>query len=102
MSTEEEKDDKYTQESESEYQTETSNSTEVESVFKLKLGDIIEIISPTNAQLHESHFFITYINEQRIQLINVATLEEVQLNMNDETGELMDESIIEVHLVNRI
>ena len=101
MSTEEEKDDKYTQESESEYQTETSNSTEVESVFKLKLGDIIEIISPTNAQLHESHFFITYINEQRIQLINVATLEEVQLNMNDETGELMDESIIEVHLVNR-
>ena len=67
----EENDDEYTKESEK------------GSAFKLKLGDIIEIVSPTNAQLHESHFFITYINEQRIQVINVATLEEVQLNMNE-------------------
>ena len=106
MSTEENKDakeeneDEYTEESESEYDTDTSNSTE-ESAFKLKLGDIIEIISPTNIQLHESHFFITYINEQRIQIINVATLEEVQLNINAETEELMDESITEVHLISR-
>ena len=69
--------------------------------FKLKLGDIIEIVSPTNAQLHESHFFITYINEKRIQLINIATLEEVQINKNEETGELTDESIIEIQLINR-
>jgi hypothetical protein len=102
----EENDDEYTKESklESELESEISegsNSTEDKSAFKLKLGDIIEVVSPTNAQLHEFHFFITYINGQRIQLINVATLEEIQLNINDETGELMDESITEVHLVNR-
>jgi hypothetical protein len=98
---EEENEENYSEYTKESYQSEESNSQEQESVFKLKLGDIIEIISPTNVQLHESHFFITYINEQRIQLINVATLEEVQLNINDETGELMDESITEVHLVSR-
>jgi hypothetical protein len=68
--------------------------------FKLKLGDIIEIIAETNSQLHQSHFFINYINDQRIQLINVATLEEIQLNKN-ETGELTDQSITEMHLISR-
>ncbi len=107
MSTEEnDAKDEYTKESESELESESESEsglskTPSESVFKLKLGDIIEIISPTNSQLHEAHFFITYINEQRIQIINVATLEEVQLNINEETGELTDESITEVHLVNR-
>ena len=86
---------------EKELDQEDNSSIESESVFKLKLGDIIEIISPTNSQLHESHFFITYINEKRIQIINVATLEEIQLNINEETKELTDESITEVHLVSR-
>lgn len=78
---------------------ETSGSSEI--FFKLMLGDIIEITSPTNSQLHEAHFFITYINNKRIQLINVATLEELQLNKDEETGELTDESITEIQLVNR-
>ena len=66
-----------------------------------KLGDIIEIIAPTNSQLNEFHFFINYINEKRIQLINVATLEEIQLNKNEETRELTDESITEIRLLSR-
>jgi len=104
MSTEEEMDNEPEKsESESEVEINETNtpSSESDANFKLRLGDIIEIISPTNSQLNESHFFITYINEQRIQLINVATLEEVQLNKNEETGALMDESITEIHLVNR-
>jgi len=72
-----------------------------ETSFNLKLGDIIEITSPSNTQLHESHFFITYINDKRIQLINVASLEEIQLNRDDETGQLRDESITEIQLISR-
>jgi len=72
-----------------------------EDSFNLKLGDIIEIASPTNMQLHESHFFITYINDKRIQLINVASLEEIQLNRDEETGQLRDESITEIQLISR-
>ena len=98
MSTEGENDNEKYNDSESE---ETPQSPSSEDIFRLKLGDIIEIVSQTNAQLHESHFFITYINNKRIQLINVATLEEVQLNINEETGELNDQSITEVQLVSR-
>lgn len=68
--------------------------------FNVQLSDIIEIISPTNDQLHESHFFIKYVNETRVELVNIASLEEVQLNKN-EKGELSDTSIIEVNLVSR-
>lgn len=80
---------------------EQSMSLDNELFFKLQLGDIIEILAPTNPQLHEFHFFIDYINDKRIQLINVATLEETQLNKNEETGELTDESIKEIQLINR-
>lgn len=85
-------------------QIETTNSSlspNDEIFFKLKLGDIIEIIAPSNSQLHEFHFFINYINDNRIQLINVATLEEIQLNKDEETGELTDQSMKEIHLINR-
>lgn len=84
---------------------ETSDMLEDSSISSssssLKLGDIIEIIAPTNSQLHDSHFFINYINETRIQIINVATLEEIQLNKLEETGELADESITEIRLLSR-
>lgn len=79
----------------------SSDESSNASSSSLKLGDIIEIIAPTNSQLHDSHFFINYINEKRIQIINVATLEEIQLNKKEETGELTDESITEIRLLSR-
>jgi hypothetical protein len=87
-----------------EYREEKSKeetSPESDESIKLKLGDIIEIIAPTNPLLHQSHFFIQYINESRIQIINVATLEETQLTIYKETGTFTDESITEILLVNR-
>lgn len=64
----------------------------------LELGDIIEILAPSNEQLHQSTFLITYIDDSKLKLVNVATLEKVQLNVD---GTLTDESIEEIHLLSR-
>ena len=69
--------------------------------LSLDLGDIIELIAPTNDQLHQSTFYITYIDNSKIKVTNVATLEKVQLNIDEQTGKLSDQSIVEIHLLSR-
>jgi hypothetical protein len=66
----------------------------------LRLGDIIQLRAPTNELLHENTFFIEYINEQRIVIIDVASLEQIQL-FKDENDEFTDQSITEVILISR-
>lgn len=66
----------------------------------LELGDIIEILAPTNRELHEITAYITYIDQQQIKLLNTATNKLYQLNINDE-GQFTDESITQVNLLSR-
>lgn len=73
---------------------------DLNSSITLELGDIIELISPSNDALHENTMYIKYIDNHHIRLINVATLTEVQLNIN-ESGNLTDESIIQINLLSR-
>ena len=47
---------------------ETNNSN-----IELKLGDIIEINSPTNPQYHQNVYYIDYIDANKIVIINVST-----------------------------
>ena len=76
------------------------NKLQSNSSITLELGDIIELISPANDIMHESTVFIKYIDNNFIQLINVSTLKEYQLNI-DENGFITDESIIQVNLLSR-
>ena len=46
--------------------------------FTLKLGDIVEIYSPKNDLLNNQTFFIEYINESRIVVLNISTMEQIQ------------------------
>tara|TARA_B110000879_G_C11183765_1_gene519997 strand:- start:373 stop:6471 length:6099 start_codon:yes stop_codon:yes gene_type:complete len=66
----------------------------------IELGDIIELISPANDIMHESTMFIKYIDNNHIQLIQVSTLKEYQLSI-DENGFITDESIIQINLLSR-
>ena len=70
------------------------------SELNLQLGDIIEIVSPTNSVYHETTFFIHYIDQTLIQITNVNFLQKYQLNIN-ETGNLTDESIVQINLLSR-
>lgn len=76
------------------------DNTPLSSSINLELGDIIEIISPTNSILHEHTFYIIYIDTLTIKLINVASLTHHQLNIL-ENGSLSDESIQQINLLNR-
>ena len=84
-------------EDESENEEQENNE---ESGFSLELGDIIEIISPTNSNYHQQTYYISYINPTRIELINVSTYQIEKLNIN-EYGTISDESITEINILNR-
>ena len=47
-------------------------SNEISSAISLELGDIIEIIAPTNVALHENSMYIKYIDNFHILLIHIA------------------------------
>ena len=66
----------------------------------LELGDIIEILAPTHSDIHETSFFIDYIDENQIELIHIANLKRHQLEMN-ESGGFTDESITSIILHSR-
>lgn len=68
--------------------------------IQLELGDIIEIMAPSNDDIHELTGLITYIDQHKIKLINSATSKTHVLNITDD-GLLSDESITSIHLLNR-
>lgn len=71
-----------------------------ENVVKLKLGDIIEIIAPNHVRLHEQSFFIDYIDNKTIVLLNIASNDYSQLTL-DNNGFLTDESIETIYILSR-
>lgn len=67
---------------------------------KLELGDIIQIVSPTNEEYHEQTFMIEYIDEHNIRLIHLTLYVEKTLNILDGRY-LSDESITQIKLLGR-
>ena len=68
--------------------------------INLQLGDIIKIIAPSNSALNEHIFFINYLDNRIIKLIDTDKKETIILNI-DEDGNLTDESIQEIELLSR-
>jgi hypothetical protein len=68
------------------------------SKIKLLLGDIIQLIAPNHENINEQTFFIDYIDETQIILLDVANLNTIQLNMDSE-GYLTDESIEKIYIL---
>jgi hypothetical protein len=66
----------------------------------LELSDVIDIIAPSNEMLNDKRFIIDYIDENKIILIDLNKFNKVQLNI-DENGILDNNSITEIHLINR-
>ena len=73
---------------------------ENKNAIELRLGDIIEIQSPTNVDYHENTYYIEYIDELKIKLINVSNLRKTVLTVNED-GKLTDESILSIYLLDR-
>ena len=67
----------------------------------LEYGDIIQLISPTNAEYHESVFFVNYIDETKLKIINVANNEIFMLAIKEDGSGFTDESILSIYLLDR-
>ena len=80
------------------------NNDVPDSSLFLELGDIIEIISPTNSTYNEKTFYISYIDLQKINIINVVDGETFTLNIKQIGSTALtftDESITEINLLSR-
>ena len=73
--------------------------TNNDSGLQLELGDIIQILSPTNNQYHNQTYYITYIDKQKIKLLNISNFQLETLLFD--SGVLTDESIIQITLLSR-
>ena len=64
-----------------------------ENSINLQLGDIIEIFSPDNDDINNIQFFIDYIDNENIKLININNNSIKLLNIIDGNFEIDIESI---------
>jgi hypothetical protein len=71
-------------------ENEKQNTDIEQNGIELRLGDIIEIQSPTNLDYHENTYYIEYIDETKIKLINVSNLKKQTLTLSED-GKLDDD-----------
>jgi hypothetical protein len=75
------------------------NPSSPSSSVEVALGDIIQIIAPTNSSINDQIYLIEYIDETKIKLINVATSTRLILTMSSKGG-FSDESITSIAILN--
>ena len=66
----------------------------------IELGDIIEILSPTNNNYHDKTFIIEYIDQDYMDIRNINYVEVYTINFTDD-GFLSDESITQINILDR-
>ena len=68
-----------------------------ENKLDLDLGQIIKIIAPINDNLHEKIFFIDYLDDKKITLINQKENKIIELNVSGNI--ITDESIESIEIL---
>ena len=66
----------------------------------LKLGDIIELIAPTNPNYHQKSYFIAYIDDETLEILDIINGFKHKLDIAS-TGYFTDESITQLALLSR-
>jgi len=66
----------------------------------LELGDIVEFRAPQNSELHENTFFIIYLNDVKIRLVNVSSFHVYELKL-DKDGHITDETVQQISILSR-
>ena len=66
----------------------------------LEYGDIIKIYASNNHELHQNTYFIKYINNKKIELVNTSSLYPYIIYFKEgDIGELSDESIEKIEII---
>ena len=70
--------------------------------IQLQLKDIIEIIAPSDIDLHTKRYIIDYIDNYKIKLVSIDDLDVPTLTLTiGKTGVLEKKSIIEINLLSQ-
>ena len=80
-------------------ENDTTNKTN-EKLIQLELGDIIQLYAPTNDKLNEQTFFIDYIDNDKMLLIDENTLDTIKIKIGKD-GTLGDGSITKLIIKSR-
>jgi hypothetical protein len=72
----------------------------VQGSVNLEFGDIIEILAPTHSEIDEMVAMITYIDNQKLKLVNVSNFQHYKLSINED-GTFADESIVQINILSR-
>jgi len=76
-----------------------SSKPEESTKLQLELGDIIKILAPDNTDINNKTFFIQYLDDTKVELIDIDDDNRIVLNITD--GKLNDESIEQVEILSR-
>lgn len=79
---------------------EQQNEKEKLSVIELQLGDVINIQNPKNEKLNDQTFIIDYIDNSKMYLINVDTLDKTRLKISED-GIIGDGEITQIAILSR-
>lgn len=71
-----------------------------ELTMELELGDVIKILNPLDDNLNEKSFIIDYIDSSKMRLIDIDSLNTIQLKINED-GIIGDGSIKQISLLSR-
>ena len=77
-----------------------AESPSPEDKVQIQLGDIIEIQAPSDPDINEKQFFVSYASQTLIKLIGENSDKEVELPIT-ESGEFRNEAITGVDLLSR-
>jgi hypothetical protein len=77
-----------------------SSSPSSPSSVSIGLGDIIQIIAPTNSTINDQIYLIIYADKNKIKLINASTSTRLVLTIAPNGG-FTDESIISIYILDR-
>lgn len=80
---------------------ETETEPQIENVgISIQLGDIIQIVSPSEYTIHDKIFFVYYIDNHKIKLLSEDGSFEYTINLNED-GSLTNESITSINILSR-
>ena len=74
-------------------------SSQEETNISLELGDIIELIAPTNQAINDKQYLVKYIDSNKIELVDINDGSILNLKIVD--GSISDESITSIELLDR-
>jgi hypothetical protein len=73
---------------------------EKQTSVSLELGDIIKIYAPENSDINQDTFFIKYIDQEKLIIVDIATFKTTTLKI-DSDKKFTDKSIRQIDLLDR-